>query len=125
MRSRVAILTITAVLPLTAVTSLMAANQAAADPRSGEVVVTGSVEDCENGAAPAQVRIVTSAETRTDINQGVSRANLYSVTFQNIAKDAGTKATVTVTCTNDSYTEGVRIVRPPSGDLVQKLDLAP
>ncbi|MFJ9011211.1 hypothetical protein [Streptomyces canus] len=125
MRNRVAILTVTAVLPLTVVASLTAANQAAADPRSGEVVVTGLVDDCDNGTAPRRVQITTNQETSTDENRGVRRAGVYSATFQDIPRNRSVRATATVTCRNDSYVDRIRIQRPPaSGDLVQRVDLA-
>jgi len=122
MRNRVAILAITVVLPLTAVASLAAANQAAADPRSGEVVVTGLVDDCDNGRAPLQVQITAGQETSTDVNRGVRRAGAYSVTFQDIPR-RGIRARAIVTCRNDSYVDRFRIERPPTGDLVQRVDL--
>lgn len=124
MRNRVAILTIAAVLPLTATASLAAASQAVADPRSGEVVVTGVVDDCENGDAPLRVQITAGQETSTDENRGV-RTNAYSATFQNVPKD-GVAARATVTCEDDSYEERFKIKRPAkAGDLVQRVKLAP
>ncbi|MEV6947671.1 hypothetical protein AB0N07_38125 [Streptomyces sp. NPDC051172] len=132
MRSRVAILAVTAMLPLTAVASLAAADQAAADPRSGEVVVTGTVDDCENGQPPRTVQITAKTNPRItliDQNPGVGTAGAYSVTFGNIPKgknNNGVKGTVVVTCQNDNYTDGFRIKRPPGeGDLVQRQDLQP
>ncbi|RVU22353.1 hypothetical protein EOT10_23270 [Streptomyces antnestii] len=124
MRNRIAILCATAILPLTAVASFAAANQAAADPASGEVVVTGSVDDCGTGSAPRSVQISTNLETQTDGNKGVVRAGAYSVTFQNIPRHKHVRATALVTCRDDSYTDHLTIQRPPtSGDLVQRVDL--
>ena len=125
MRNRVAVLTITMVLPLTAVAALAAAPQAAADPRSREVVVTGAVDDCDNGRAPLRVRITTGQETVIDRNQGVRRAGAYSATFQNIPRGSGVKARAIVICANDSYANSFRIVRPPTAqDLVQRVNLS-
>lgn len=124
MRSRVAILAVTAVLPLTAVASLAAANQAAADPRSGEVVVTGTVDDCANGQPPQRVAVTTRtnpAVTMTDSNPGVSTAGAYTVTFANIPKNKTVKALVVVSCAGSNYTDTLKIKRPTdSGNLVQQ-----
>ncbi|WP_158778684.1 hypothetical protein [Streptomyces cellulosae] len=123
MRNRVAILAVTSVLPLTAVASLAAASQAAADPQSGEVVVTGSVGDCNSGVSPQSVSIKAGQETITDKNPGVENAGAYSVTFQKIPT-AGAPAVATVTCAGDSYTVNFTIKRPTTADdLVQRKNL--
>ncbi|MFF2503445.1 hypothetical protein ACFVTY_08725 [Streptomyces sp. NPDC058067] len=125
MRNRIAILSATAVLPLTIVASLAAANQASADPKSQEVVVTGAVDHCNNDTAPRSVQITTSNETSTDVNRGVRRAGAYSVTFQTVPRN-GSAATATVTCRHDSYQVHFTVQRPPGqADLVQEMDLAP
>ncbi|MFF4797064.1 hypothetical protein ACFY1U_01455 [Streptomyces sp. NPDC001351] len=127
MRSRVAILAVTAILPLTAVTSLAAANQAAADPRSGEVVVTGSLDDCANNQPPQRVAITAKTNpvvTLTDSNPGVATASAYTVTFSNIPKNKTVKAVAVVSCAGSNYTDTLKIKRPPdSGNLVQKEDI--
>ncbi|MFI5678105.1 hypothetical protein [Streptomyces cellulosae] len=124
MRNRVAILAVASVLPLTAVASLAAASQAAADPQSGEVVVTGTVGDCNSGESPQSVAITAGGETVTDKNPGVQNAGVYSATFQKIP-GKGIAAVATVTCAdNDTYTVKFNIKRPATaGDLVQKKNL--
>ncbi|MFI6933177.1 hypothetical protein [Streptomyces sp. NPDC050287] len=123
MRNRVAILAVTSVLPLTAVASLAAASQAAADPQSGEVVVTGSVGDCNNGESPKEVQITAGTENPTDKNPGVENAGAYAVTFQKIPTKGVTGAAL-VTCASDTYTVKVKITRPTAaGDLVLRKEL--
>ncbi|WP_143659233.1 hypothetical protein [Streptomyces sp. SA15] len=130
MRSRIAILAVTVVLPLTAVTSLSAANQAAADPQSGKVVVWGQVADCPSTNAPTKVEISSGAEAiKTDANAGVARTGLYAVIFENIPKGVNQRATATVTCGpgggTNTYQDQFRITRPAAGELVQKTNLEP
>ncbi len=124
MRNRVAILAVASVLPLTAVASLAAASQAAADPQSGEVVVTGSVGECNSGESPQSVAIKAGQETITDKNPGVQNAGAYSVTFQKIP-GKGAPAVATVTCAdNDTYTVNFTVKRPATADdLVQRKNL--
>src|SRR3954469_8085515 len=111
MRKRVTLLAIAAVLPLTGAATLgIAAQATAAAP--GKVVVTGTVDDCEDGGSPTKVSIKTSQETKVD-SRGGKNSNEYSVTFKKIPTK-GRNATATVTCdTKSTYKQGFRIDGAP------------
>ncbi|WP_031486737.1 hypothetical protein [Streptomyces bicolor] len=125
MRNRVAILTVAAVLPLTVVGSLAAANQAGADPNSPKVTVTGSVDDCEDGTSPVRVTIKTAQETRTDKSTDVVDTGEYTITLKNVPKKSQ-KPTATVTCEEGAtYKQTFSLKRPAGTATTLPVDLEP
>ncbi|MEU5596925.1 hypothetical protein [Streptomyces sp. NPDC020298] len=103
MRHRIAILAVAAALPMTGVTALAATGSAAADPQSGVVTVSGSVDDCSDGSSPVKVSITAGSETRVDNGTGLADTNSYSVTFSSItANQQGAMATAIVSCAKGS-----------------------
>ncbi|MFH0178154.1 hypothetical protein ACIA6D_34100 [Streptomyces cacaoi] len=126
MRKRFKVLAIAAIFPLAGSAALATASQAGADPNSGTVLVTGKVADCDNGNSPVEVKVVAGQETRTDDSADVEDSSTYSVTFKKIDKGAGTKATATVSCEDDTYKKNFTIKRPPTvGSTTQKINLSP
>ncbi|MFF4401349.1 hypothetical protein [Streptomyces sp. NPDC001480] len=117
MRHRIAILAVAAALPLTGVTALAAAGPAAADPGSGVVTVSGSVDDCADGASPVRVSMTAGSETRVDQRADLADTNDYSVTFKSITQDPrGTMAVAIVSCANgSSYTAKSFTITRPNG----------
>ena len=125
MRNRLAILTVAAVLPLTGAASLAVAGQAGAAPPPGPVTLSGTVDDCDDGSSPTEVKIkaTTSAgviETKTD-NSLAGTSNSYSVVFKKIPK-TGATGKATVTCeSDDTYkAKDFKIKGAPSEDPVKQ-----
>lgn len=125
MRKRV-IVALAAVLPLTGVATIAGASQAGADPTKPRVVVTGTVQDCEDDTAPLQVTITAkNGETGVDAQPRVEDDGIYKITFKKIPAGAGTKATAKVECEEDSYSTPLTIKRPPGTKLTQTVNIAP
>ncbi|MGW7256938.1 hypothetical protein [Streptomyces sp. NPDC054834] len=117
MRNRIAILAVAAALPMAGVTALAAAGPAAADPRSGVVTVSGSVDDCADGTSPVKVSITAGSETRVDQGTDLADTNSYSVTFTSITEnETGAMATAIVSCEKgSSYAAKSFTVKRPNG----------
>ncbi len=125
MRKRV-IVALAAVLPLTGVATIAGASQAGADPAKPRVVVTGTVQDCEDDTAPLQVTITAkNGEVGVDAQPRVEDDGIYKITFKKIPSGAGTKATALVECEEDSYSTSLTIKRPPGTKLTQTFNIAP
>ncbi|MET7474299.1 hypothetical protein ABZT17_08050 [Streptomyces sp. NPDC005648] len=131
MRNRLAILTVAAVLPLVGTSSLAVAAQAGAADTLGQVTLSGTVDDCDNGSSPTVVKIkaVTSAgaiETKTD-NSLAGSSNSYSVVFKKIPK-TGATGKATVTCEDDTTYKPAQFTingAPTTAAVKQKQNLEP